>query len=334
MNPAAINAVSQVSGRSFTSFSEATAHVLEMLEAQLPDSVVFVAHLNGEEGELTIIDARGDDSFGLEAGASSSLDESFCMRMASDQGPRLSNHVPAEPAYRDLPASKALDIGSYLGVPLELGDGSRVGSLCAVSHSEGNYSTDDLQLISVMGRMLAYELERQDRERDLERMSEQLRELSQTDPLTEVLNRRGFEKLLAREWTLAQRGTVSSELVVIDIDDFKTVNDVRGHAYGDQVLQRVATTLKECARSTDVVSRLGGDEFAVILVGAEPEDGFAAFCDRVEGSLASTDDGPRLSYGWSDLTRAATPEAAVDDADKQMYAGRRARRHRRAPSSS
>ena len=334
MDPAAINAVSQVSGRSFKSFSEATVHVLEMLEAQLPDSVVYVAHLDGDEGDLTIIDTRGDDSFGLERGASNKLDETFCMRMATDQGPRLANNVPAEPAYRDLPLGKELDIGSYLGVPLELGDGSRVGSLCALSHSEGNYSTEDLQLISVMGRMLAYELERQNRERDLELMSEQLRELSQTDPLTQVLNRRGFEKLLEREWALVQRGTVHSELVVIDVDGFKTINDTRGHAHGDRVLQRVALTLQNSARTTDVVARLGGDEFAVILVGSEPEDGLASFCERVDDSLAVDDEGPKLSYGWSDLARAATPEAAVDDADQLMYADRRIRRHERAPSSS
>jgi diguanylate cyclase (GGDEF)-like protein len=85
------------------------------------------------------------------------------------------------------------------------------------------------------------------------------------DPLTETLNRRGFERELARSLAYVKRYEASAALIYIDLDRFKPVNDRHGHAAGDAVLKAIAATLLRQVRASDVVARIGGDEFVVLL---------------------------------------------------------------------
>ena len=85
------------------------------------------------------------------------------------------------------------------------------------------------------------------------------------DPLTETLNRRGFERELTRSLAYVKRYEASAALIYIDLDGFKPVNDRHGHAAGDAVLKAVAAALVRHVRASDVVARIGGDEFVVLL---------------------------------------------------------------------
>lgn len=85
------------------------------------------------------------------------------------------------------------------------------------------------------------------------------------DPLTELFNRRGFERELKRSVAYVKRYGASAALIFLDLDDFKPVNDRHGHAAGDAVLKAVAAALVRHVRASDVVARLGGDEFVVLL---------------------------------------------------------------------
>jgi diguanylate cyclase (GGDEF)-like protein/PAS domain S-box-containing protein len=96
---------------------------------------------------------------------------------------------------------------------------------------------------------------------------ERIRELSQVDPLTGLPNRRRFNDRLAHAILHAQRTDEPVALMVLDLDGFKDVNDMRGHAAGDEVLVTVAKRLRESFRAVDTVARLGGDEFVVVLEG-------------------------------------------------------------------
>jgi len=86
-----------------------------------------------------------------------------------------------------------------------------------------------------------------------------------TDPLTAVLNRRGFDMELNRSMANARRHGRHGALLLLDMNNFKAINDSFGHHVGDLALQHVAGLLSENVRDTDVVARIGGDEFAVIL---------------------------------------------------------------------
>jgi diguanylate cyclase (GGDEF)-like protein len=95
---------------------------------------------------------------------------------------------------------------------------------------------------------------------------------AKTDHLTGALNRLGFQERFAEEYARSARFGRAFSLAYLDIDNFKHINDTRGHGTGDEALMSVARTLKENLRRTDVVARLGGDEFAVLF----PETGTAA----------------------------------------------------------
>ena len=85
------------------------------------------------------------------------------------------------------------------------------------------------------------------------------------DPLTELLNRRGFERELKRSVAYVKRYGTSAALIYLDLDGFKPVNDRHGHAAGDAVLKAISAALLANVRASDVVARLGGDEFVVLL---------------------------------------------------------------------
>jgi len=92
-----------------------------------------------------------------------------------------------------------------------------------------------------------------------------LEHLAAYDSLTSLYNRRVFSQMLQRELRVAQRYHHSIGILMVDIDDFKTVNDQYGHFIGDQLLKRVAATIQEAVRESDLVGRWGGDEFIILL---------------------------------------------------------------------
>jgi diguanylate cyclase (GGDEF)-like protein len=149
------------------------------------------------------------------------------------------------------------------------------------------------------------------------------RELSRTDPVTGIPNRRAFCEVAAVELERARRRGTPVSLAFLDVDDFKRVNDTKGHAAGDLLLRLIAVTLQSSVRATDVVARLGGDEFAVLLPDAEE-----AACRAVFGRLLAWL-GPEAAQHGFDVTFSAgvtifqaapvTLEELVEAADRVMY---------------
>jgi diguanylate cyclase (GGDEF)-like protein len=85
------------------------------------------------------------------------------------------------------------------------------------------------------------------------------------DPLTQIINRRGFERALTRSLAYVKRYQAAAALVYLDLDEFKPVNDRHGHTAGDAVLQAISAALLREVRACDIVARIGGDEFVVLL---------------------------------------------------------------------
>jgi diguanylate cyclase (GGDEF)-like protein len=167
-----------------------------------------------------------------------------------------------------------------------------------------------------------------------------LEHLAATDPLTGVSNRRHFETELAREvglTTVSTKSRRSSALLVLDLDNFKYVNDSHGHAVGDVVLQRIATLLRERLRATDVIARLGGDEFAVLLRDVRPTkvvDIARSLGDAIRTARFRVDSGQQLrlsvSIGITTFGSAddLSPAELLVNADIAMYDAKDAGRDR------
>lgn len=106
----------------------------------------------------------------------------------------------------------------------------------------------------------------------IRRHNHRLEQLAMTDSLTSLYNRRAFSEMLSREVEIAQRYQRPLSLLMLDVDNFKAVNDRHGHMVGDRVLKRIAAEIRASIRSSDLAGRWGGDEFIVLLLEAnEPE---------------------------------------------------------------
>jgi diguanylate cyclase (GGDEF)-like protein/PAS domain S-box-containing protein len=164
------------------------------------------------------------------------------------------------------------------------------------------------------------------------RLEEHLRHLADHDPLTGLRNRRLFEHDLRLQVARCQRYGEQAAVMVVDLDEFKAINDEHGHKVGDDTLRAIATALARRLRETDVVARLGGDEFAVLLPHAD-EQGATQVADGLTRVIAacSVDVGdvvvhPSGSVGVAMIgERTVSAEQALVDADRAMYAAKRAR---------
>lgn len=160
---------------------------------------------------------------------------------------------------------------------------------------------------------------------------EKLEALSNTDELTSLFNRRAFSEKINKRLTIQKRQQHDCALLFIDMDNFKQVNDTRGHVVGDQVLQKLASILKKNIRAEDFCSRLGGDEFAVWLENVN-ENSVRKQADRIIESaselrqMVNDEKFPlSLSIGIaiSPADNVSTLEQLMEKADKALYSVKR-----------
>jgi diguanylate cyclase (GGDEF)-like protein len=167
-------------------------------------------------------------------------------------------------------------------------------------------------------------------EANLRAIQGRLRFLADIDVLTHVPNRRHFHELASQ--VLAANDTGGCALMMFDIDHFKRVNDVLGHASGDEALRQVAHCVRESLRAQDVAGRLGGDEFAVLLPGTTVQDAMAVAA-RIASQLDDRQVAPRLaplslSFGMVQMREGETVPDALRRADQALYEAKRQGRSR------
>lgn len=212
---------------------------------------------------------------------------------------------------------------------------------------------DQIELIARIryhSRAYRVQLERDEAYRALNESQQQLVEknielerLTVIDGLTALSNRRYFNDYMEAEWKRALRSASPLSLLMIDVDHFKLYNDSYGHIAGDDVLRKVADTIKQsCRRSTDVAARYGGEEFALIL----PETPSTAIghlgeklCQDVEAlglphAASSTGSHVTISVGGATMIPSSGKSFSqlVDSADKALYEAKRTGRNRAVTS--
>ncbi|MDH0746405.1 GGDEF domain-containing protein [Pseudomonas sp. GD03842] len=179
-------------------------------------------------------------------------------------------------------------------------------------------------------RMHQHRITLQAHQETLRGMMFQLEELASTDELTNLYNRRHFLRLATRELE-SMEGSYTAGLALIDLDHFKRVNDVYGHATGDRVLQVFASAASQCLRADDILARYGGEEF-VLLIPRCTRAQLIECCERVRLAFEQTDipelSGLQLSLsvGMTVIERGDDMDRALHRADQALY---RAKHHGR-----
>jgi diguanylate cyclase (GGDEF)-like protein len=258
----------------------AATHDLKALVEAVLDTAVQATRARG--GRLMLYDAeRGEAVEQHRIGTARALRSELPTVVAAGddlEGEALATHEP-----RVTQAPRPM-----LSVPI-LREHHLLGLVTAVDPEEGAFSDDDVEALSALAVQAGVAIENARLHRVVERQAV-------TDALTGLANRRQFYEVLGREYERAQRFGQPVSLILLDIDDFKQINDSRGHLAGDAVLHSVAATLAEVIREIDLAARYGGEEFAVLLPQTGPE-GAANLAERLRSEIAAR----KIRFGTDEI---------------------------------
>ena len=207
---------------------------------------------------------------------------------------------------------------SFAGVPI-IEAGVSKGTLAVESKQAGRYSPNDLHLLTaisqVYGTALCWTMRYQE-----------VHALATVDGLTQLLNSRSFTQRMGEELERDARYGHEMTMLMLDIDDFKLVNDTYGHLYGNYVIKQTARIIRASIRVADVAGRLGGDEFGVVIINSDSNSSRKT-AKRIQHSIANykfDNDGIRshvtISVGMSEYPEhGATVKDIIKHADEAMY---------------
>jgi diguanylate cyclase (GGDEF)-like protein/putative nucleotidyltransferase with HDIG domain len=221
-------------------------------------------------------------------------------------------HVPA---LAELPRHRALPLRSMCSAPLVF-RGRSLGVLVALANAEGGFLPHDVELLQSYAAQAAIALENA-------RLYEAQQQLASRDPLTGLLNHREFHEAVARELEECRRHGGSLAVVLLDLDEFKRVNDTSGHAAGDRVLIDAADGLRSTCRASDQAFRVGGDEFALVLPRSSSREAIPV-SERAADAMVGPEGRVSVSYGIAEWPAdGPSKDGVLRRADERLYAMKR-----------
>ncbi len=240
----------------------------------------------------------------------------------------------AEAAALDAGTTVETELGDAyaLSHPLRAQDTGRILGMLSVARVEEKFTPGERELFGYLAGQAGVSIENAD-------LHDTVKRQAVTDELTGLFNHRRFQEVIANEVERTKRGGPGMGLIMLDIDNFKRVNDTYGHMQGDLVLREVAAVLRENSREIDEPARYGGEEMAVALPGTDL-DGAFLFAERVRRSIESLDlpliDGEgslrvTASFGAAALPpdqEKADKDTLVAAADAALYRAKRSGKNR------
>jgi diguanylate cyclase (GGDEF)-like protein/PAS domain S-box-containing protein len=226
---------------------------------------------------------------------------------------------------RDDSVGEVVEAGlrSALSAPLWVG-GAVWGALSAGSPEPNAFGPGDERRLAAFAELAAIAVANAEARAELARLAD-------TDPLTGLPNRRAFTTRLEGEVQRARRHGHHLSLAILDLDDFKVINDTHGHQVGDRVLAEVGRRLDATCRSGELLARVGGEEFAWILPQVDVASSLAAV-ERAREAIAGIDvdgaTGVTCSVGLCDLALAGSLDELLRRADRALYSAKAAGRDR------
>lgn len=294
--------------------------------------------VGAEQGSLMILDSKNNL---LSIKASRGMDKSLADGMKVKVGEGISGSIAAKgvpvivkdiedevPSWKNRPRYRTK---SFISIPLKLEN--RVIGVINVSDKlcGGAFSEEDLHLLLSFANYASIAIERG----AYYSMSEELKMLSMTDPLTGLFNRRYFRERLYEEVERVKRHDGCFSTFIIDIDNFKSFNDRYGHLAGDELLKGVSRAVRDAVRSMDVVARYGGEEFAVILPHTDKKDA-SIIAERMRKGVQEYrpahsifEEWPTISLGVAEFPADANHiDDLINKADRAMYLAKRMGKNR------
>jgi diguanylate cyclase (GGDEF)-like protein len=319
-------------------FAESLRHFLERISSTDPENTYTAILTNSkdlllaERASLLVVDERANELV-LKAGVGLRAQISDVARIRLGEG--VAGGVLAtgkalvvenidsaglEPA----PAERQYKSKSFISYPIRFG-GRTIGVLNVTDKTSGEkYNDVDLSLLEIIGPQVALALERA----EWQERAKEFQLMSITDQLTGLLNRRYLQERMNEEVNRSRRYEYPMSFLMIDIDDFKSYNDLNGHQAGDQALQITAHCLKVALRAADVACRYGGEEFGILLP-QTPLNEASVIAERMRQRVAETvyphgHSQPlgrvTISIGISTFNKLVdTPERVIAAADRSLY---------------
>jgi diguanylate cyclase (GGDEF)-like protein len=179
--------------------------------------------------------------------------------------PARVNQAHLDPRVKTVPGTPDNEPEAMITIPLIARDSIKGALNIYRLGEEASFDDDEFELAKRFGDAAALAL-------DNAQIRVRLEHQAMTDSLTGLYNHRAFHERLRRALASASRSHEAVSVLMLDIDDFKRVNDIYGHGAGDEILRGLAETLKDAVRASDVVYRLGGEEFAIVVSSPSPED--------------------------------------------------------------
>lgn len=212
------------------------------------------------------------------------------------------------------------DSGSALAIPITYG-GQTLGILNLECDEAQAFSQEQLPILRTLADQLAVALNNS-------LTFQQMQQQAITDSLTGLKTRRFFMESLQSEWKRSSRSGLPFSVVLVDLDNFKSINDTLGHLEGDLTLARLARILEQRGRGSNIVARYGGDEFTILMPEANAEKAHT-LCERMRVWIATdatlSERQLRASFGLASFPEhGSTPEEVLRAADVAMYASKAA----------
>ena len=300
--------------------------VLNYLNTYLPMGMWSVSRV--ENNRQTILCLNENNDYGLVEGDGHPWQDSMCVHMVSGKAPRVAPDVAQVKPYAEAAAGLSMDVGAYAGAPIVDADGSLFGVICGLDPRVRPDLATHGPLLSLLSKLLGALLAGDRMRASLEQSVTSALTPANTDPMTGVLNRRGWDELLDRldrEYVGYGDPTV---VIMVELDIPQQVGGDDGSRAGDEQSRLAARVIRANQRSGDVVARLGGNKLGIVLLDC-PAALASTLADRLSHELEEA--GAPGTLGWAPMSFDGLSRQAVERAERAIAITRQTRLHDGGP---
>lgn len=307
----------------FSQLQDAIRPLLELIQDLTSLETTFVTYIDPVLANQKVIVLHTDGALALTEGGEVNWPDSMCRLIFNEE------QASSDQIDQIFPQSMGAGVGmkTFFALPVNYKQ-NLVGSLCGASTRRQSLSDDDLKKLRLISHALSYQIGQWQRLVKLQQKLEladlqkqDLQKLADTDPLTNLFNRRGFARCWRSCVAQLKLAPKHSAVLAIDVNEFKQLNDQFGHDIGDQVLCSLSDILQNLSRESDFASRAGGDEFILVLPDTS-SNGAKTLAERLQTEFQSSLSNKNLNASLS--IGIAYSEIGLDEdmlilADKALY---------------